>query len=188
MTLRHLVNLTDLTPEEYRALLKRAIELKAMRYTHAPLNNRVLAMLFEKSSTRTRISFEAGMIQLGGSAIFLSPRDTQLGRQVDPVLRRLALEDRHQDFIQRSLVARTIGVVGEALVSQQILPTHGFHQALPHVVGRGAQIELAVAGGENSIRRQEREIRPPPARHHACGAAIEDHVRHLHDQIGRAHV
>ncbi len=80
MTLRHLVNLTDLTPDEYRGLLKRAVELKAMRYTYAPLSNRVLAMLFEKSSTRTRISFEAGMIQLGGSAIFLSPRDTQLGR------------------------------------------------------------------------------------------------------------
>jgi len=80
MTLRHLVNLTDLTPDEYRGLLKRAVELKAMRWSYAPLKNQVLAMLFEKSSTRTRISFEAGMIQLGGGAIFLSPRDTQLGR------------------------------------------------------------------------------------------------------------
>lgn len=80
MTLRHLVNLTDLSPDEYRGLLKRAVELKAMRWSYAPLKNQVLAMLFEKSSTRTRISFEAGMIQLGGGAIFLSPRDTQLGR------------------------------------------------------------------------------------------------------------
>lgn len=80
MSLRHLVNLTDLTPDEYRGLLTRATELKAIRSGYEPLKNKVLAMLFEKSSTRTRISFEAGMIQLGGGAIFLSPRDTQLGR------------------------------------------------------------------------------------------------------------
>jgi ornithine carbamoyltransferase len=81
MTLRHLVSLSDLTSTELRGLLQRASELKRNRNTpYEPLSNRVLAMLFEKSSTRTRISFEAGMAQLGGSAIFLSPRDTQLGR------------------------------------------------------------------------------------------------------------
>lgn len=80
MKLRHLVNLTDLSSAEYRGLLARAVTLKHRRFDHTPLKNRVLAMLFEKSSTRTRISFEAGMIQLGGAAIFLSPRDTQLGR------------------------------------------------------------------------------------------------------------
>lgn len=80
MTPRHLVNLTDLSSAEYRGLLQRAVELKRVRTSYAPLQNKVLAMLFEKSSTRTRISFEAGMIQLGGAAIFLSPRDTQLGR------------------------------------------------------------------------------------------------------------
>lgn len=80
MTPRHLVNLTDLSPAEYRGLIQRAVELKGLRAGYAPLQNKVLAMLFEKSSTRTRISFEAGMIQLGGAAIFLSPRDTQLGR------------------------------------------------------------------------------------------------------------
>jgi len=80
---RHFLSLLDLTPGEIERLLQRAIELKAMHYAgerHQPLKQRTLAMVFEKSSTRTRVSFEAGMTQLGGHAIFLSPRDTQLGR------------------------------------------------------------------------------------------------------------
>lgn len=83
MAARHFLTLLDLSPAELRQLIDRAIELKAMQkrgVLHEPLKNRVLAMIFEKSSTRTRVSFEAGMTQLGGSAIFLSPRDTQLGR------------------------------------------------------------------------------------------------------------
>lgn len=83
MSARHFLSLMDCTPDELAQLIGRAIELKAMRrqgVLHEPLRNRVLGMLFEKASTRTRLSFEAGMIQLGGQAIFLSPRDTQLGR------------------------------------------------------------------------------------------------------------
>ncbi|MCP5326375.1 MAG: ornithine carbamoyltransferase [Oceanospirillaceae bacterium] len=83
MGVRHFLTLSDLTTTELYAVINRAIELKAMHYRgeiHEPLKNRVLGMIFEKSSTRTRVSFEAGMSQLGGSSIFLSPRDTQLGR------------------------------------------------------------------------------------------------------------
>ncbi|PCH85478.1 MAG: ornithine carbamoyltransferase [Piscirickettsiaceae bacterium] len=83
MNPRHFITLNDLSAEQLRAIIKRAIELKKMRadgVIHEPLKNKVLGMVFEKSSTRTRISFEAGMVQLGGSALFLSPRDTQLGR------------------------------------------------------------------------------------------------------------
>ncbi|HHH39303.1 MAG TPA: ornithine carbamoyltransferase [Sedimenticola sp.] len=80
---RHFLSLLDLSGDELRALIGRAIELKEMlnrgeRY--APFTGRTLAMVFEKSSTRTRVSFEAGMTQLGGHALFLSSRDTQLGR------------------------------------------------------------------------------------------------------------
>ena len=83
MTTRHFLTMLDLSPDELGGIIERAIELKAMHRAgalHEPLKNRVLAMVFEKSSTRTRMSFEAGMAQLGGQAIFLSPRDTQLGR------------------------------------------------------------------------------------------------------------
>lgn len=83
MTVRHFLNLNDLSVAELKALLHRAIELKAMRrdgVVYEPLRNKVMGMVFEKSSTRTRVSFEAGMVQFGGHAIFLSPRDTQLGR------------------------------------------------------------------------------------------------------------
>ncbi|MDX1594311.1 MAG: ornithine carbamoyltransferase [Gammaproteobacteria bacterium] len=83
MAVRHFLSLLDLEPDELRRLLARAIELKALHRRHAagePLKNRVLGMVFEKSSTRTRVSFEAAMAQFGGHAIFLSPRDTQLGR------------------------------------------------------------------------------------------------------------
>lgn len=79
---RHFLTLLDLSKEELQALISRAIELKRLPLNsdYEPLKNRVLAMIFEKSSTRTRVSFEVAMTQFGGSAIFLSPHDTQLGR------------------------------------------------------------------------------------------------------------
>ena len=80
---RHFLSLLDLSANELTTLLQRAAELKKLQHDHQhhqTLQNHVLAMVFEKSSTRTRVSFEAGMSQLGGSALFLSPRDTQLGR------------------------------------------------------------------------------------------------------------
>jgi ornithine carbamoyltransferase len=83
MSTRSFLTLLDLTPDELRQLIDRAIELKKWQQQgqiHEPLKNRVLAMVFEKSSTRTRVSFETGMVQLGGHAMFLSPRDTQFGR------------------------------------------------------------------------------------------------------------
>jgi len=83
MSTQHFLTLLDYNPDKLRALLARAIELKnihANGKSHTPLTNKTLAMIFEKSSTRTRVSFETGMVQLGGHALFLSPRDTQFGR------------------------------------------------------------------------------------------------------------
>lgn len=83
MAIRHFLTLDDLSSSELKALIQRAIELKALQHRgECPqvMRGKVLGMVFEKSSTRTRVSFEAGAAQLGGQSIFLSPRDTQLGR------------------------------------------------------------------------------------------------------------
>jgi len=80
---RHFLTLLDLSTVELKTLLKRAIELKGcLRKGDRPplFLHQVMGMIFEKSSTRTRISFETAMSQAGGSAIFLSSRDTQFGR------------------------------------------------------------------------------------------------------------
>ena len=83
MALRHFLTLRDLSTLELNQILQRAIELKRKQHNNEvfqPFVGKVMGMIFEKSSTRTRVSFEAGMSQFGGSAIFLSSRDTQLGR------------------------------------------------------------------------------------------------------------
>jgi len=83
MTIRHFLTLKDLTSAELQQIMYRGIELKKMQHSgeiYEPLKNQTLAMIFEKSSTRTRISFETGMTQFGGHALFLSSNDTQLGR------------------------------------------------------------------------------------------------------------
>jgi ornithine carbamoyltransferase len=80
---RHFLRVADFTEAELRAVLARAAELKAhlkRGETVHTLRGKTLAMIFEKASTRTRVSFEVGMFQLGGHALFLSGRDLQIGR------------------------------------------------------------------------------------------------------------
>lgn len=83
MAIRHFLTLLDISADELKSVIDTAIQQKKslkQGEIYEPFKNQVLGMIFEKSSTRTRVSFEAGMTQLGGSAIFLSSRDTQLGR------------------------------------------------------------------------------------------------------------
>jgi len=120
MPTRHFLSLLDLSGDELRALINHAIDVKKKHHsgiTYSPLNGKVMAMIFEKSSTRTRVSFESGMSQLGGHAMFLSPRDIQLGRgeplgdsakvissMVDTIMIRTFGHERLEEFTASSSV------------------------------------------------------------------------------------
>ena len=121
MTVRHFLTLNDLSPAELDRLIHRAMALKVhQRSGHASdiFRNKTLAMIFEKSSTRTRVSFEAAMIQCGGSSIFLSPRDTQLGRG-EPV------ED------SARVLSRMVDVVMIRTFAHQTVETFAAHSSVP---------------------------------------------------------
>lgn len=118
---RHFLTLSDFTPVELLAVIGRAIELKALQKRgeiFEPLKNRTLAMIFEKSSTRTRVSFEAGMTQLGGHSMFLSPNDTQLGRG-EPI------ED------SARVISRMVDVVMIRTFEQEKVETFAAHSRVP---------------------------------------------------------
>ena len=120
MSVRHFLTLMDLSKDELKQVLARASELRQMQHRgeiYRPFVGRTLAMIFEKSSTRTRVSFETGMGQFGGQALFLSPNDTQLGRgepiedtakvissMVDIVMIRTFAHSRVQTFADHSSV------------------------------------------------------------------------------------
>ncbi|RLK48839.1 ornithine carbamoyltransferase [Alkalispirillum mobile] len=129
MNPRHFLTLLDFTPDELRTVIRRASELRRIRHQgqlHEPLRGKVLGMVFEKSSTRTRVAFEAGMNQLGGSAIFLSPRDTQLGRG-EPVEDTARVLSRMVDII----MIRTYG--------HEVLERFAEHSAVPVINGLSDQ-------------------------------------------------
>ena len=118
---RHFLNLSDLQAPEIRSLIERAIELKSMWHQHLAcpqiMRNRTVALVFEKSSTRTRISFETAAHQLGGNAIFLAPGDTHMKRgestadtarvlssMVDLIVTRTGLHDTAETYAKFSTV------------------------------------------------------------------------------------
>jgi ornithine carbamoyltransferase len=92
------LQIPDFSKDEILALFDLADRMKAGKYDKKPLAGKSLAMIFMKSSTRTRVSFEVGMYQLGGHALFLSPRDVQLGRG-EPIADTARVLSRYVDGI-----------------------------------------------------------------------------------------
>ena len=127
--LRHFLQFKDFTRDEIHYVLERArvIKDKFKRYKpHRPMDDRTLAMVFEKASTRTRVSFEAGMYQMGGSVIHLNTTDSQLGRaepiedtarvvsrMVDLVMIRTFEQTRIERFASHSRVPVINGLTNE---------------------------------------------------------------------------
>lgn len=120
---KDILTLLDLTKEDFEALFKRAVELKE-RYKNGiadrPLAGKTLGLIFDKPSTRTRVSFEAAMVQLGGTPIFISAKDTQIARN-EPVrdtarvlsryLDGLAIRTYSQDLLKEFAEFTTIPVI-----------------------------------------------------------------------------
>ena len=125
MAVRHFLQFRDFALEEFEYLFARTrwIKDKFKRYErYWPLEDRTLAMIFEKPSTRTRMSFEAGMHQLGGAAIYLFTRDSQLGRG-EPV------EDAAQ------VISRMCDVIMVRTFEQSIIDTFARHSRVPVING-----------------------------------------------------
>lgn len=104
---RDMIELDEYSPEEIQFLLESAIEIKRKQKNgevYQPLKGKTIGLIFEKSSTRTRVSFEAGMFQLGGHALFLSKNDIQLGRG-EPISDTAQVMSRYLD----GLMIRTFG-------------------------------------------------------------------------------
>jgi ornithine carbamoyltransferase len=122
---RHLLTILDVSREEILHLLARARELKALHYqgrNPTPLQGKTLAMIFDKPSTRTRVSFEAGIAQLGGSSIYLAPGQTQMSRN-EPAADTARVLSRYVDGV----VVRTF--------AQETLEELARHSTIPVING-----------------------------------------------------
>jgi ornithine carbamoyltransferase len=125
MAVRHFLQLRDFAPDELDYVFARTrwIKERFKRYEpHQPLHDRTLAMVFEKHSTRTRVSFEAGMHQLGGTVITLMTRDTQLGRG-EPI----------EDVAR--VITRMVDIVMIRTFEQDIIERFAAHSRVPVING-----------------------------------------------------
>lgn len=161
--LRHFLQFSDFSREQIEHVIERAriIKERFKRYqTYQPLTDRTLAMVFEKASTRTRVSFEAGMYQLGGSVIHLTTGDSQLGRaepiedtarvisrMVDLVMIRTFEQTKIERFAQHSRVPVINGLTNEYHPCQILADIFTFTEHRGSISGR----TVAWIGDANNV-------------------------------------
>lgn len=163
MSVQHFLKLSDLRRDELDYLFQRTAILKARhrkKEAYQPLRGRTLGMLFEKASTRTRVSFEAGMAQFGGHALFLSPRDTQLGRgepledvarvlsrMVDLIMIRTDAHEKLERFSRFSSVPVINGLSEEAHPCQLLADLYTFLEHRGNLTDK----KIAWIGDSNNV-------------------------------------
>lgn len=151
MSVQHFLTLRDLPANELIAIIDRAIQLKAHTKAgeiYEPLKNQTLAMIFSKSSTRTRVSFEVAMRQLGGGALNLSPNDTQIGRgepiedtarvlssMCDAVMIRTDGHDKVERFAKYSSVPVINGLTDDYHPCQLLADIQTFEEVKGNIAG-----------------------------------------------------
>lgn len=163
MTIKHFLQIADFTLDEFTYVMERArvIKRKFKQYeTYHPLLDRTLVMVFEKNSTRTRLSFEAGMHQLGGAAIYLNTKDSQLGRgepveDAGQVMSRMCdiimIRTFEQSMIERFAAYSRVPVIN-GLTNQQH-PCQVFADVFTYIEHRGsiAGKKIAWIGDANNM-------------------------------------
>ena len=160
---KHFLQLKDLAPDEIAYLFERTRAIKTQFKSYQqywPLQDRTLVMIFEKQSTRTRLSFEAGMHQLGGSAIYLNTRDSQLGRgesaedaaqvisrMCDVVMIRTFEQDMIERFAQHSRVPVINGLTNEYHPCQILADVYTYVEKCGPIKGK----TVAWIGDSNNV-------------------------------------
>lgn len=160
---RDFLDLTDFTTEELQYLLDLAVELKRKQKAgevYQPLKGKTLGMIFEKASTRTRLSFEVGMYQLGGHALFLSRNDLQIGRG-EPIHDTAQVMSRYLDgimirtFAHKTLVdlarSATIPVINALTDFSHPCQAMADYLTIQEFKGRLAGLKIAYIGDGNNM-------------------------------------